>query len=106
MLDTLPLPCCIINSNYECIDCNNAAVKLYELNDKNEFITSFSKLLPEYQPDGRLSYVVAREKIDKVFAGESFTGEWTHQLLNGRQKLTIDTFVRVNYQDTYTVMIY
>ncbi|MCL2044566.1 MAG: ATP-binding protein [Treponema sp.] len=106
MLDTIPLCSCLITRKYECIDCNNEAARLFELNSKQEFIDYFMKLSPEYQPDGRPSIKTAMAIIDRAFEGEKFVGEWTHQLLDGTPLPAITTFERVQYGDDYIVFSY
>jgi len=106
MLDTIPLCSLLINRNYECIDCNNEAARIFELNNKQEFIEHFNRLSPEYQPDGRHSLETAATIIDRAFEGERFVGEWTHQLLDGTPIPAITTFERVKYGDDYIVFSY
>ncbi|MCL2009549.1 MAG: transporter substrate-binding domain-containing protein [Synergistaceae bacterium] len=106
MLDTIPLCCCLVSRNYECIDCNSEAVRLFELNSKQEFIDNFAVLSPELQPDGRSSMEVACAIVDKAFEGERFVGEWTHQLLDGTPIPAITTYERVNYGGDYAVLSY
>ena len=106
MLDTIPLCSCLINRNYECIDCNNEAARLFEFNSKQEFIDNFINLSPEYQPDGRHSMRTAVDVISRAFEGEKFTGEWTHQLLDGTLIPAITTFERVKYGDDYVIFSY
>jgi len=106
MLDTLPICCCLINKNYECIDCNNEATKLFELGSKQEFLERFMELSPKYQPDGRDSFKAAFDIIDRAFAGERFVGKWTHQLPDGTPIQAITTYERVKYGDDYIVVSY
>jgi PAS domain S-box-containing protein len=42
------------------------------------------RVSPEFQPDGRRSEEVAREKIQQALAGETPVFEWLHQQMNGR----------------------
>jgi len=106
MLDTIPICCCLINRNYECIDCNDEAARLFDLNSKQEFIDNFARLSPEYQPDGAPSRETLCKLIDRAFEGERFTGEWTHNLLDGTLLPAITTFERVKYGDDYVVFSY
>ncbi|MCL2006031.1 MAG: PAS domain-containing protein [Planctomycetaceae bacterium] len=106
MVNTIPLCCCLITRSYECIDCNDEAARLFELGSQQEFIDNFAKLSPEYQPDGRHSMETLAKLIDRAFEGERFTGEWTHQLLDGTLIPAITTFERVKYGDDYVVFSY
>ena len=106
MLNTLPLPCCLLDENHDCVDCNDAAVKIYELANKQEFINRFSELAPEYQPDGRVSQAAAALFIKRAFEGERISTEWTHRLPDGTPLPTIDTYVRVYFGGHHAVMLY
>jgi PAS domain-containing protein len=55
MLDATPLCCQLWDREYNVIACNEAAVKLYNLGDKQEYLDSFFNLSPDCQPDGRRS---------------------------------------------------
>ena len=45
MLDSTPLACFLINSEFEAIDCNMEAVKLFGMKGKNECIKSFDTII-------------------------------------------------------------
>jgi len=72
MLDSIPLCCSLINKEYRPFECNREAVRLFELNSKQEFIDRFYDLLPEYQPDGQLSDKLAVMYLDKAFGWHIF----------------------------------
>ena len=55
MVNTYPLSCHIFNSLHELIDCNEAALELFGIGSRYEYLARFFELMPEYQPDGRLS---------------------------------------------------
>jgi two-component system, cell cycle sensor histidine kinase and response regulator CckA len=67
------------------LDCNQRAVEMYGLESKDGFLhrrpADFS---PPFQPDGRSSREVSREKIDKVMREGGFSRfEWLHQRSDG-----------------------
>jgi PAS domain S-box-containing protein len=67
------------------LDCNQRALEVYGLESKDGFLhrrpADFS---PPFQPDGRSSREVAREKIDQVMSEGGFSRfEWLHQRANG-----------------------
>ncbi len=106
MLDSSPLCCNFWDDKFNNIDCNEAAVKLFELGSKQEYLERFFELSPEYQPDGRLSSEKAFEKITKAFAEGWVQFEWMHQMLDGRQVPSEITLVRVQRHDSYIVVGY
>ena len=68
------------------LDCNQRALEMYGLESKDGFLhrrpADFS---PPFQPDGRPSREVAREKIDKVMREGGFSRfEWLHQRSDGQ----------------------
>ncbi len=106
MLDATPLCCNLWNENYENIDCNQEAVKLFELYNKREYLDRFNELSPEYQPNGRLSAELARENIETAFEFGYCRFEWMHQKLDGEAIPAEITLVRVKYKDGYIVAGY
>jgi signal transduction histidine kinase/DNA-binding response OmpR family regulator len=106
MIDTAPLCAIFWDKNLRLIDCNQEAVKMFELSDKQEFIDKFVSLSPEYQADGISSgekgSMLVREALEKGYS----RFEWTHQKLNGEPIPAEVTCVRVKHRDEYTVTEY
>ena len=103
MLDATPLSCTMFDSEYNCIECNEEAVKLLKLHSKQEYKERFFDYSPEYQPDGQFSKVKAMEFLKKAFEiGECVT-DWNHQLKDGTLIPTRVSLVRVNYAGKYVV---
>jgi len=106
MLDATPLGCCFWNEHCEIIDCNLEAVKLFGLGSKQEFLERFFELSPEYQPDGRLSAEVVREKLREGLEKGYVKCEYLHQKLDGEPIPSEVTIVRVFQKDHYIVAGY
>ena len=106
MLDATPLCCNLWNRDFVNIDCNEEAVKLFELKDKQEYLDRFFELSPEYQPDGRLSSEKAQENIAAAFRSGRIVFEWMHQKLDGTPVPSEITLVRVKYEGGYIVAGY
>ncbi len=106
MLDATPLCCNFWDENYNNIDCNQEAVNLFDLRDKQEYLDRFFELSPEYQPCGRSSQEMAREYITRAFAEGRVRFEWMHQKLNGDPVPAEITLVRVKYGGRDTVAGY
>ena len=107
MLDTIPVACFIGSGKSIVVDCNNEAVRLFELKDKQEFIKRFDKdLSPKYQPDGQLSC----EAIFKYGYQAEREGRcdfnWMHQLPNGSPLPAIITLESVTYGKEKFLMAY
>ena len=106
MLDSSPLSCHIWSNKSKIIDCNEAAVKLFGLNSKQDFIERFFSLIPEFQPDGKLSGELAGVHVQRAFEGETTTFEFTHLHADGTLFPTEVTFVSVPYCDEQVVIGY
>ncbi|UQZ89893.1 hypothetical protein C4J81_11990 [Deltaproteobacteria bacterium Smac51] len=106
MLDATPLCCNLWDSNFNNIDCNEEAVKLFGLRDKREYLDRFFELSPERQPDGQLSSEKARGMITTAFREGQVIFEWMHQKLNGDPVPSEITLVRVKRGDEYIVAGY
>ena len=106
MLDAIPFGCCLINKNYECIDCNSTAVNTYELRSKKEFISRFKDLVPPHQPDGQDSYALAAQHIDAAFETGESTFDWDAQKLDGTRMPMRNSLVRTVYENGSVVLLY
>jgi PAS domain-containing protein len=82
LFDPIPL-CCEIWEGNNIIDCNKETMRLFDLERKEDYITRFPEFIPEYQPDGRLSF----DEIPKLNADAYRKGkihvEWLYQKADG-----------------------
>lgn len=97
MLDALPICCNYWDRNCVNIDCNNAAVRLFDLSRKEEYLENFSRLPPEYQPDGQLSAEKATLKIAEAFESGYERFDWMHCKLSGELIPSEITLVRAKH---------
>ena len=108
MLDSSPLCAQIWDRNLSIVDCNEAAVKLYGFNDKQEYVNRFiPECSPEYQPDGRRSDEKAAELVNRAFEEGYWSGDWTHRIPGDGSLMPAEVIlVRVSYEDDYAVIGY
>ena len=106
MLDATPLACNFWDANFNNIDCNLAAAKLFHLSSKQEYLDRFFELSPEYQPSGRPTKDMALENIQTAFREGYCRFEWMHQYLDGTPVPAEITLVRVEYGKDYIVVGY
>ena len=106
MLDATPLCVNFLDKDYNNIACNEEAVRLFGLNNKQEYLDKFYELSPERQPCGRPSKEMAVEFIKKAFEEGYCRVEWMHQKLNGEQIPCEVTLVRIKYKDEDIVLGY
>lgn len=67
MFDTTPLCCTLIDEDFRGIDCNREAVKLFGMSNKDEYLSNFEKIFPEFQPDGIRSAEFFGKKVKEAF---------------------------------------
>ncbi len=106
MLDTMPLCANFWNQEFHNIDCNLAAVKLFELNSKKDYIERFFELSPEFQPNGIASSELALKNISTAFEQGFCTFEWLHQKPNGEPIPAEITLIRTDYHGEPIVVGY
>ena len=106
MLDATPLCCNLWDEAHNNIACNQEAVNLFNLKDKQEYLDRFFELSPEYQPSGQLSRDLAQEHITSAFSDGYARFEWMHQNLQGEPVPAEVTLVRVPRGDGFIVAGY
>jgi signal transduction histidine kinase/CheY-like chemotaxis protein len=106
MLDAMPFSCLLWNRDLNNLSCNQAAVKLFGLSGKQEYIDRFYDLSPQYQPDGAPSKESALEKVKKTFETGYDRFEWMHQTITGELLPAEITMVRVKHKGEYIVVGY
>ena len=103
MLDATPLSCQLWTSDFGILDCNNTAIELFGLKDKQEFIEKFTDFSPEYQPDGRNSREAGRKHTAEAFETGHNVFDWMHILPDGTFLPVEVTLVRVRYKNNFVV---
>ena len=78
MIDSSPLACVFFNEEFELRECNEAAVKLFGLSNKEEFIDHFFNLSPEFQPNGEKSDDLAAIYLQTAKTEGSYRFDWMH----------------------------
>jgi len=99
MLDSSPVAAHFWDEDLHIVDCNQAAVKLFNLSSKQEYIDKYFELTPEFQPDGVRSIDKLRRLINETYATGYQKAEWMRQSLNGEPIPFELTLVRVESQD-------
>ena len=106
LINAMPYSGCLINKDMNVFRCNDGTVRLFGLDNKQEFITSFYDFSPEYQPDGQLSTEAAEMHIKKAFEDGICKFEWMHKRKDGTPLPTETTLVRITYDDEYAIAGY
>jgi len=107
MLDAVPICVNFFDKNFNIIDCNQEALKLFESSSKKEYSERFySDYSPEYQPDGSLTKDKAKELLKKAFDTGYCRFEWMHQKPSGDFIPSEVTLIRVKHRNENIVCGY
>jgi len=100
VIDNMPLVSNFRDKEFNVLECNEAAAKLFDLSSKEEYKQRFFELSPEFQPDNRKSDEKAKELIVEAFETGHANFEWMHQKLSGEPIPTEVTLIRVEWRGT------
>lgn len=106
MLDSMPIPCLFWDENGHLTDCNEAALRLFAVSQKEEVIDNIEFFSPKFQKDGRLSKDASREYVLNAFFQGGMKYEWTFRNNRGDRIPAEVTTVRVPKGDGYTIAGY
>ena len=107
MLDAVPLSCNLIDKDYNLIDCNREAERLFCISSKQEYLNRFFEFSPEYQLDGQKSRDKAYACFKKTFDEGYNHIEWLHANPATGELFPCEvTLVRVNYKGDYIIAAY
>jgi len=106
MLDANPLATCLWDKNFNAIDTNQAALTLCEVPTKEEYLSNFQKLVPEFQPDGTSSFEILAERLNKAFEEGEQRFEFVRQTIHGEPLPVEITLKRVEYNDEAVIAAY
>ncbi|MEG1826572.1 MAG: diguanylate cyclase [Gordonibacter sp.] len=96
MMDATPLCVTLFDSRSNCIDCNQEALRLFEVGTREEYTERFFRFSPEFQPDGSSSAEEAFRYLAKALREGSCAFRWTHLTSTGCVLPTEITLVRLS----------
>jgi len=99
MLDTTPMGAHFWDEDLNIVDCNQAAARLFGIEDKQEYIARYFEFTPEYQPDGSHSVEKMKQLINQAYEIGYLKFEWMRQTLEGEPVPVEITLVRVKFHD-------
>ncbi len=99
IIESTPLCLNLWDVNLNNIMCNNQAVKLFDLNNKEQYLNEFFNLSPVYQPDGRVSMDAAKELVKKCFVEGFVKFKWLHCKLTGQEIPCEITLAKLDVKD-------
>jgi len=106
MMDSMPLICNLWSRDGRVFDCNEAALKLFDIQDKATYMEKFLELAPEVQPDGQLTADKARKLLDTAFTEGTCIFEWMNRKLDGTLIPMEVTLTRIEYEGDYIAVGY
>ena len=106
IMEASPIGTTLWDKDCNLFDCNEAYVRLLNLDNLNEFIERHHDLNPEYQPDGWRSADKIKTMVQIAFDEGSNSFEWIHRAKGGDLIPCEVTMVRVAYGGEYAVAGY
>ena len=106
LFDAAPMGASLWDLNHNIVDCNQEAVRTHNLSSKEELLSHFYELLPEFQPDGTPTREKTREYIAKAFEEGYCRFELVQQTKDGEPIPCEITMVRVDYRGENHVACY
>jgi PAS domain S-box-containing protein len=98
IFDTAPFAICMLDKDFNMIDCNHELVKMFGIPDKEYFFKRHFELFPEYQPNGELSAEAAARNIRMAIEKGYYHFECMHRKLSGEPLPVEITLVMVRYR--------
>ncbi len=106
MLDATPLAARLWSRDCALVDCNEEAVRLFGLKDKQEYFRRYFEFSPPVQPDGRETEAKIRMMVAEAFETGACTYDWMYRLADGTPVPAEVRMVRVPYGEDYVVASY
>ena len=106
ILDSSPLMCCIFDENFNVLEANQEAERLFKIPDKQIFIDRYFDFFPECQPDGEPSREKAIAEVRKTLETGSTRYEWMYRLQDGTPIPTEEILQRVRIGERDFVIAY
>ncbi len=98
ILESMPYACTLLNQNHKVFDCNDALVKLFHLDSKQQLFDDPFIISPQYQPDGSLSVEKSAAYIKRGFEEGRCAFSWMHKTVDGEGIPAESMFVRGTFK--------
>jgi len=105
-LESLPLFIEIWDEELNVIGCNQQALDIFELENKEEYIDRYHELSPALQPSGKPSYKNAVGYVETALREGTNWFEWTHEKPDGEQLPVGVTCVRIERNGKHVIVAY
>ncbi|MCL1844046.1 MAG: response regulator [Defluviitaleaceae bacterium] len=106
-IEDFPVAMTLYDESLKPTDCNEVALKLFDVADKREYITHFNELMIPRQRSGNTSHEMLREHIKKAFdEGYSHLPEFICCKHNGSILALENTYTRRKHGEGFVVIEY
>jgi len=106
ILDSNPLAVFVLNHLNSVIDCNEAALTLFEAPSKTDFCRNHFFYMTPIQPNGRFSGEYARDIVIEALEKGELVIEWMYRNKSGCLIPSEVTLKKIEIGDTYIVILY
>ncbi|MDR2572114.1 MAG: response regulator [Oscillospiraceae bacterium] len=106
LIGKTPIDVSLWDNECKLIDCNEATVKMFGFENKQECMSRYDEIHPEYQPDGSLSIKKYKEFLTRALSDGACEFEWVYRLLDGTPLPAEVTLVRIESESGYDVAGY
>ncbi len=96
IIEAMPLCMFLWNAKQQITMCNQHAVKLFEIESKDEIFNNFAKFSPEFQPNGELSSNNTTTFVKQAQEKGSAIFNWLHCTSSGEEIPSEITLVRLD----------
>jgi len=106
IMEHMPMVALTFDSDFNILDCNQAAVDMLGMKDKQHILENFAQNVPEFQPDGTPSQAKAKHLINRALEEGVIVFEWMSIRSDGEPVPAEVTLVRVESKGEYNVMAF
>ena len=106
MFESMPYTCHLWNAEMVMLDCNDASMKMFKVENKEDFKNRFFEFSPKYQPDGSLSIEKAFMHISRAFKDGICVFNWSHIASDGTPIPCKATAIRVDGKSEQLVVVH
>ncbi|MCL2821864.1 MAG: sensor domain-containing diguanylate cyclase, partial [Firmicutes bacterium] len=106
MIESHPLGSFVVDLDLNILSCNKAAVNIFRLSCKREFLASFFDLMPQKQPCGHDSIKLIKDYFKRAETEDEVHFNWTHQLCNKTTIVTEMSLIKVRRDEKIRIVAY
>ena len=106
VMDSSPLAICVFDENLNSINCNDETLRMFRLENKEEYLAPGRTFLADVQPNGRNAAEVFDEHIKRALSRGHSRGELMCERIDGTLLPAAVEWVRIKYADKIMIVEY